>query len=225
MRNVFMLAIVLCLGLASTGLAKTYTAEELSAYTQEEIEAMGNKNIDLQIAYWEWRLAEAQPVVDEWEAKVLPLRNTAATLDARIAELRAQIAELQAEINRLRNAGVIHRIVEGECLWTIASYHYYLGDGSKWPLIYERNRDTISDPNLIYAGHTLWVPVPMVSSYTVVEGDYLGKIAGYGVVYGDRGMWPQLYEANRDKISNPNLIYPGQVLSVPRTTSRGGSSY
>ncbi len=225
MRNVFMLALILCLGLASTGLAKTYTAGELAEYTQAEIEAMGDKNIDLQIAYWEWRLAEVQPLIDEWEAKVLPLRDAVAILDARIAELRAMINELRAEISRLRNAGVLHTIIDGECLWKIASYHYYLGDGTKWPLIYERNRDTISDPNLIYAGHTLWVPVPMVSSYTVVAGDYLGKIAGYGVVYGNRGMWPQLYEGNRNKISNPNLIYPGQVLSVPRTASRGGSTY
>jgi nucleoid-associated protein YgaU len=225
MRNVFMLALILCLGLASTGFAKTYTAEELAEYTQGEIEAMGDKNIDLQIAYWEWRLAEAQPLVEEWEAKVQPLRNAVAILDARINELRARINELRAEISRLRNAGVLHTIVEGECLWKIASYHYYLNDGTKWPLIYERNRDSISDPNLIYAGHTLWVPVPMVSSYTVVDGDYLGKIAGYGVVYGNRGMWPQLYEGNRDKISNPNLIYPGQVLAVPRTAGRGGSSY
>ena len=45
----------------------------------------------------------------------------------------------------------------------------------------------------------------------------------------DRGNGAQrqvvVYEANRDKISNPNLIYPGQVLAVPRTSGRGGSSY
>ncbi len=225
MRNVFMLALILCLGLASTGLAKTYSADELAGYTQAEIEAMGDKNIDLQIAYWEWRLAEANPIVAEWESKVQPLRDAVAILDARIAELRAQIAELRAEITRLRNAGVLHKIIEGECLWTIASYHYHFGDGSKWPLIYERNRDTISDPNLIFAGHTLWVPVPMLGSYTVIEGDFLGKIAGYDVVYGDRGMWPQLYEGNRDKISDPNLIYPGWILNIPRTAGRGGSRY
>ena len=223
-RNSFVLvfALALCLGLASSAFARTWSAEELSMYSRDEIEAMDDDNLPLQIAYWEWVKAEADARIAEWEPKVLPLREQAAELDAIIADLNRQISELRAEIQRLRNAGVSHLIVDGECLWKIASYHYYYGDGSKWPMIYERNRDTISDPNLIYAGHHLWVPVPMVSNYTVVDGDYLGKIAGYGTVYGDRGLWPQLYEGNRDKISNPNLIYPGQVLNVPRTTSRAG---
>lgn len=223
MKSTLVFALLICLGLASTGFAKTWTAEELSEYTQAEIEAMGNDDIHLQIAYWEWRKAEADARIAELEPQVLPLRETYEGLMDRIAQLTAEINALRAEIERLRSAGVIHHIVEGECLWLIASYHYNYGDGSQWPLIYERNRDTISDPNLIYAGHTLWVPLPMLSSYTVVEGDYLGKIAGYSRVYGDRGMWPQLYEGNRDIVSNPNLIYPGQVLDIPRSGAFGGT--
>lgn len=33
--------------------------------------------------------------------------------------------------------------------------------------------------------------------------------------YGDGVMYVQVFEANRDKIRDPNLIYPGQVFSVP----------
>jgi nucleoid-associated protein YgaU len=216
----FVLIMALCLGLATVASAKTWTAEELAQYSRGEIEAMGDDDLDLQIAYWEWVKAEADARYAEWEPLVLPLRAEKQDLENQIADLQRQIDELRAEINRLRNAGVSHLIIEGECLWKIASYHYYYGDGTKWPLIYERNRDMISDPNLIYAGDHIWVPVPLVSVYTVVAGDYLGKIAGYATVYGDRGRWPELYEANRDKISNPNLIYPGQMLDVPRT-SRG----
>ena len=212
----YMLIMALCLGLASVVGADTWSAEELSQYSREDIEAMGDDNLDLQIAYWEWVKAEADERYDEWEPLVLPLRAEKADLEAQIADLQRQINDLRAEINHLRNAGVSHLIIEGECLWRIASYHYYYGDGTKWPLIYERNRDIISDPNMIYAGDHIWVPVPLVSSYTVVAGDYLGKIAGYATVYSDRGRWPELYEANRDKISNPNLIYPGQMLDVPR---------
>ena len=223
MKHTLVFALLICLGLASTGFAETWTAEELSEYTQAEIEAMGDDDIQLQIAYWEWRKAEADARIAELEPQVLPLRATLAELEARIAELTSEINALRAEIERLRNAGVQHLIKEGESLWLIASYHYNYGDGAQWPAIYERNRDTISDPNLIYAGHTLWVPLPMLSSYTVIEGDYLGKIAGFSRVYGDRGMWPQLYEANRDIISDPNLIYPGQILDITRTGGFGGS--
>lgn len=218
------LLIAALLVVSSLAFARTWSAEELSQYTHQEMDAMGNDDLPLQIAYWEWVKAEADEVIAEWEPQVLPLRAQAQELDAQIAQLQNQINQLRADIERLRNSGVTHLIMEGECLWTIASYHYYFNDGTRWPQIYERNRATISDPDLIYAGETLIVPVPMVSSYTVVEGDFLGKIAGYGVVYGDRGMWPQLYEANRGIISDPNLIYPGQVLTVPRTGSRPGTT-
>jgi nucleoid-associated protein YgaU len=32
-------------------------------------------------------------------------------------------------------------------------------------------------------------------------------------------MYVQVFEANKDKIKDPNLIYPGQVFSVPETTA------
>ncbi len=50
-------------------------------------------------------------------------------------------------------------------------------------------------------------------SYTVVSGDSLSKIAQRE--YGDAGKWRAIYEANRDTIKNPDLIHPGQVLTLP----------
>lgn len=41
--------------------------------------------------------------------------------------------------------------------------------------------------------------------------------------YGDGVMYVQVFEANRDKIKDPNLIYPGQVFSVPETASETAS--
>jgi nucleoid-associated protein YgaU len=35
--------------------------------------------------------------------------------------------------------------------------------------------------------------------------------------YGDGVFYVQVFEANRDKIKDPDLIYPGQVFSVPET--------
>ena len=57
-------------------------------------------------------------------------------------------------------------------------------------------------------------PQPTSSStYTVVKGDSLSKIAKR--LWGDASLWPQLYEANRTTIKDPDLIHPGQVLNIP----------
>jgi nucleoid-associated protein YgaU len=50
-------------------------------------------------------------------------------------------------------------------------------------------------------------------TYTVVAGDSLSKIAKRE--YGDANKWHQIYAANRATISNPDLIQPGQVLTLP----------
>ena len=59
-------------------------------------------------------------------------------------------------------------------------------------------------------------PEREVKTYTVVAGDSLSKIAKRE--YGEAKKWRQIYEANRDKIKNPGLIYPGQVLTIPPQT-------
>jgi nucleoid-associated protein YgaU len=50
-------------------------------------------------------------------------------------------------------------------------------------------------------------------TYVVVEGDSLSKIARRE--YGDANKWPTIYEANKDLINDPDLIFPGQKLKVP----------
>lgn len=50
-------------------------------------------------------------------------------------------------------------------------------------------------------------------TYTVKSGDCLWKIAKQ--FYGNGAQYTKIYNANTDKIKNPNLIYPGQVLTIP----------
>jgi uncharacterized protein YidB (DUF937 family) len=50
-------------------------------------------------------------------------------------------------------------------------------------------------------------------TYTVASGDSLSKISKH--VYGDAGHWSQIFEANRDQLSDPDRIFPGQVLRIP----------
>lgn len=49
--------------------------------------------------------------------------------------------------------------------------------------------------------------------YTVQKGDSLSRIAKREL--GDYSAWREIYEANRDRISNPNRLYPGMTLSLP----------
>ncbi|MGX9365443.1 LysM peptidoglycan-binding domain-containing protein [Desulfoplanes sp. PS50] len=54
------------------------------------------------------------------------------------------------------------------------------------------------------------------TQYQVAKGDCLWWIAEFRQIYNDPFMWPLIYKANRDKINNPDLIYPDQVFSIPR---------
>ena len=54
---------------------------------------------------------------------------------------------------------------------------------------------------------------PSGQNYTVKRGDCLWNIAKK--YYGNGSKYTTIYNANRDKIKNPNLIYPGQLLWIP----------
>ena len=54
---------------------------------------------------------------------------------------------------------------------------------------------------------------PKAANYTVKSGDCLWNIAKKQL--GDGSRWKEIYELNKDKIKNPNLIYSGQSLTMP----------
>jgi LysM repeat protein len=71
---------------------------------------------------------------------------------------------------------------------------------------------------------------PQESGYTVVKGDCLWKISK--MKYGSPYFWPAIWDANKagvvnkdalksnrhKAVTNPNLIYPGQILRIPALT-------
>jgi nucleoid-associated protein YgaU len=74
--------------------------------------------------------------------------------------------------------------------------------------------DNEPDFSDVEGGSSSTAPKPAgASTYTVVKGDSLSKIAKQ--LYGDAQQWQQIYEANKDVIKNPDQIYPGQVLKIP----------
>jgi nucleoid-associated protein YgaU len=59
-------------------------------------------------------------------------------------------------------------------------------------------------------------PAPEVEYYTIVSGDSLSKIAKS--FYANAMDYPKLFEANREVIKDPDLIYPGQKIRIPPKT-------
>jgi nucleoid-associated protein YgaU len=49
--------------------------------------------------------------------------------------------------------------------------------------------------------------------YTVSKDDTLQKIAKK--FYGSYGQWLKIYNANKEKIKNPNFLKPGTVITIP----------
>ena len=49
--------------------------------------------------------------------------------------------------------------------------------------------------------------------HVVQKGETLSKIAEQ--YYGDPSLYPKIFEANREVIKDPNLIFPGQKIRIP----------
>ena len=75
------------------------------------------------------------------------------------------------------------------------------------------SKEPKADFSDVEGGSSSTAPAPSGRSYTVVKGDSLSKIAKH--LYGDAQKWRKIYDANRDQIKNPDLIYPGQTFTIP----------
>lgn len=70
-----------------------------------------------------------------------------------------------------------------------------------------------------------WIEKPAEVMYTVVKGDCLWNIAKKKEHYGNGFAWPKIYNANKDKIKDPDLIFPKQVFKVPNLTEEEQAKY
>ncbi|OGH02476.1 MAG: hypothetical protein A2798_02370 [Candidatus Levybacteria bacterium RIFCSPHIGHO2_01_FULL_37_17] len=117
-----------------------------------------------------------------------------------------------------------YTVKEGDDLWHISEGLY--GSGYNWQDLAKANK--ISNPNIIVPGTKLSVPKVEVkertiteavrdntitgNSYSVIEGDNLWSISIRA--YGDGYKWPEVAKANN--LQNPDRIYVGIVLKLPR---------
>jgi len=72
--------------------------------------------------------------------------------------------------------------------------------------------DIIADIQAI--GGPAAAAAPAETTYTVQPGDTLGKIAKH--LLGDANAYMEIFNANRDQLSDPDKIKPGQQLKIPQ---------
>jgi nucleoid-associated protein YgaU len=145
------------------------------------------------------------------ESKVPDFRQEFSDLDNKIANLERSLENAKPKYYE-----DTYTVVKGDWLSKIAGYSFIYNDISKWPIIYRANRDQIKDPNLIYPDQVIKIPRGLPYEWKVYKGECLWRIAGYPEVYNNAAKWPLIYRANKDKIKNPDLIYPNQVFEIPR---------
>ncbi|MBU0569532.1 LysM peptidoglycan-binding domain-containing protein [Patescibacteria group bacterium] len=126
---------------------------------------------------------------------------------------------------------IVHKVEKGETLWSISEKYY--DSGYNWVDI--ANENELANAGEIEVGQELSIPSigPSIvtvevdttenvvetstdaisgATYEVCEGDNLWKIAVRA--YSDGYKWTDI--ANENELENPNVIHPGNVLTLPR---------
>jgi Uncharacterized protein containing LysM domain len=143
---------------------------------------------------------------------------------AKVPRFQQDFAEIDSRIDMLQENmypyGEYYEdeytVVKGDYLVNISGYEHIYNDPAKWGIIYRANRDQIKDPDLIYPNQVFKIPRGLPSSWKVYRGECLWTISSYPEIYNDPFQWPKIYRANTDQIKDPDLIYPNQILRIPR---------
>lgn len=159
------------------------------------------------------RLERVREEVKRLEIEVYDMSSKSGKVNERVNALITEIEGLKREIGKYVTS---YTVKPGDYLYKISGERYVYNNPKMWRRIYRANLDKIKNPNLIYPGWVLRIPRGLDTSIEVIKGDNLWKIAGFPWIYNNPRMWRRIYEANKDKIKNPNLIYPGQVFMIPR---------
>jgi nucleoid-associated protein YgaU len=156
--------------------------------------------------------------IKDIEAEIQTAREskiaTLSEMDEKLAALDAKVADLKASLPA--NIYDQYVVIKGDYLWKISKKDEIYGDPYQWIRIYCVNKDQIKNPDLIHPDQVFNIARGVgMNEYLVVKGDWLAKIAACPKVLNDPTKWTKLYEANKDIVSDPNLIYPHQVLTLP----------
>lgn len=191
------------------------TEEEYQALSKDEA-ADYCRQLAAEIGIQQDNAEAAEQAAPGLQARIDDLKAKLAALEDPNEDLARQVAELEARLRELGEQPSSYTVVPGDWLRKISALSRIYADEEKWKRIYRSNRGQISDPNLIFPGQLLAIPRGTPTEHVVKEGETLRIIAGYWEIYGDRNQSGRIYEANRDRIADPDVIHPGMVLTIPR---------
>ncbi len=144
-------------------------------------------------------------------------------------EVNEKNAEVETKVLGMVESKIpqrIYTIQKGDSLWKIAKKEF--GDGNKYVEIARINKIMGSAGNL-RVGQVVQLPEGLIenvgskiisetsilgSEYVVASGDSLASIALRA--YGDMYAWNRIWAANKSSVVNPNLIFSGNKLVIPR---------
>ncbi len=136
-------------------------------------------------------------------------------MEEKIQQLEGKAANLYSKMPA--NIYDKYTVVRGDNLWDISKKEEIYGNPYQWIRIYSVNKDQIKNADLIYPEQIFNVARGVAENqHLVAKGEFLSKIAGMSEVYGDPTKWTELYEANKDLIEDANIIYPYQVITIPK---------
>ena len=119
-----------------------------------------------------------------------------------------QIEELLAEVNRL-GIPVSNLAIElGTCVVVDGST---MTNADREKIILTLGN--VAGVSAVQDNISVTNPEPESIFHEVKRGDTLSKIAKE--VYGDPMRYPEIFEANKPMLSDPDKIYPGQILRIP----------
>ena len=190
--------------------------------------------------------AQEEMTVEQWESEMAAYKNKQAALETEISALKTDIDNLKAmelqdpeecidelyqlvgatrnDVNNYRKAvneldGKIKRKEGPKADRQTDLNALKMNKISALPEFYNKVH------NQMQQSLDSWVEAPTEISYAVVKGDCLWNIAKKKEHYGNGFAWPVIYQANRDQIKNPDLIFPNQTFKLPNLTEEEKSKY
>jgi len=168
--------------------------------------------------YYQQREAQAEEEVQNLQEQVNELEGEINDLTTQAENIRQWKPEEKETLQNFNDVQKNYVVKKGDWLSKLAEYPEVYGKGNywKWPVIYRENRDKIDDHDLIYPGQNFDIPRLLPEKWEVYKGETLTKISSYYEIYDSASKWKKIYEANKEKVSNPDVVDTGTVLQIPR---------